>query len=41
MDYDLITTDQRGFTRSFGAACDIGAVEFYPYVYLRVIAEWA
>jgi hypothetical protein len=26
----VLTTDQRGFARPFGAQCDIGAVEYYP-----------
>ena len=33
----VVNTDQRGWRRPIGAACDIGAVEVGPSVYLPLI----
>ena len=36
-----LTTDQRGFSRPVGAACDVGAFEYRPlrYLYLPTIVR--
>ena len=34
---DLVTTDQRGTKRPYNAACDLGAFEWLPSIYLPII----